>query len=73
MEEKVKKIIEKVRPYINMHGGDLSLVDINEGVVKIKIAGACVGCQLADETFNGMLGSLIREECSEVKDLIIEN
>ena len=37
-----------------MHGGDVSLVDIKDGVVKIKVSGACIGCELHDQTFNGM-------------------
>lgn len=73
MQEKVQKIIEKVQPYINMHGGDVSLVDIKDGVVRLKISGACVNCYLASQTFDGMLGSMIKEEVPEIKDLIIEN
>lgn len=81
MQEKVQKIIEKVRPYINMHGGDVSLVGIEEGthstgsglIVRLKVSGACVNCYLANQTFDGMLGSLIKEEVPEIKDLIIEN
>ena len=73
MEEKIKKIIEKMRPYIQMHGGDVSLVDINDGVVKLRISGACAECQLSDETFNQMLGGMIKEEVPEVKDILIEN
>lgn len=73
MQEKVQKIIEKMRPYIQMHGGDVSLVDIKDGVVKIKVSGACVGCGLADQTFNGMLGGMIKEEIPEIKDILIEN
>ena len=56
-----------------MHGGDVSFVDIKDGVVKIKVSGKCVGCQLADETFNQMLGGMIKEEIPEIKEIIIEN
>jgi Fe-S cluster biogenesis protein NfuA len=72
MEEKVQKIIDKMRPYIQMHGGDVSLLEINDGIVKLKVSGACVGCGMHDETFNGMLGGMIKEEVPEVKDIIIE-
>jgi Fe-S cluster biogenesis protein NfuA len=72
MQEKVQKIIEQMRPYIQMHGGDVALVDIKDGIVKIKVSGACVGCQMHDETFNGMLGGMIKEEVPEVKNIIIE-
>lgn len=73
MQEKVQKIIDKMRPYIQMHGGDVSLLEIKDGIVKLKVSGACVGCSFSDETFNGMIGGMIREEIPEVKEIIIEN
>jgi len=73
MQEKVEKIIEKVRPYIQMHGGDVELLDITDGIVKIKVTGACVGCNMADMTYHQILGGAIKEEVPEVKDIIIEN
>ncbi len=72
MEEKVEKIIEKMRPYVQMHGGDVSLVDIKDGIVKLKVSGACAGCGLADMTYNKMLGSMIKEEVPEIKEIIID-
>lgn len=56
-----------------MHNGDVELVDIIDNVVKIKITGSCVGCSLANQTFNVMLSGMIKEEIPEIKDLIIEN
>ena len=81
MQEKVQKIIDQMRPYIQMHGGDVELVEIVESnsstssgqVVKLKVSGACAGCSLSDETFNIMLGSMIKEEIPEIKDIIITN
>lgn len=72
MQEKIEKIIEKMRPYIQMHGGDVSLLEVKDGIVKLKVSGACVGCGMHDETFNGMLGGMIKEEVPEVKNIIIE-
>ncbi|MFH0804242.1 MAG: NifU family protein [Candidatus Zambryskibacteria bacterium] len=71
MQKKVQKIIEKMRPYIQMHGGDVSLVEIKDKIVKLKVSGACVGCGMADETFSGMLGGMIKEEVPEVKEVVI--
>jgi Fe-S cluster biogenesis protein NfuA len=71
MEEKVQKIIDEVRPYIMMHGGDVSLIDIKEGVVKLKIAGACVGCAMSDLTFDTMLGGMLKEKIPEIKKVVI--
>lgn len=81
MQEKVQKIIDQVKPYIVMHGGDVSLVDIVEAdpstgsglIVKLKVSGACVGCSFSNETFNGMIGGMIKEEIPEVKEIIITN
>ena len=69
----MQKIIEEVRPYILMHGGDVSLVDIKDGIVKLKVTGKCVGCELSDMTFNGMVGGMLKEKIPEVKEIVIEN
>lgn len=71
MEEKVQKIIDKVKPYIVMHGGDVSLVEIKNGIVKLKVSGACANCPMSDTTFNEMLGGMLKEEIPEVKEIII--
>lgn len=73
MQEKVQKIIDKVKPYIVMHGGDVCLVDIKDGIVKLKVSGACAHCSLSNETFNLMLGGMIKEEVPEINDISIEN
>ena len=72
-EERIEKILTQVRPYIQMHGGDVYLQNVKDGVVTLKVTGACVGCSLSDLTYNKMIGGIIREEVPEIKDLIIEN
>lgn len=71
MDKKIQKIIEKVRPYIQMHGGNVELLDIKDDTVKLKVSGACVGCRLADQTFNHLLGGMIREAVPKIKKIII--
>ncbi len=73
MKNKIQKIIEKVQPYIQMHGGGVVLLDIKDGIVKLKVTGACVNCAMSDITFNEMLGGMIKEEVPEIKEIIIEN
>jgi len=73
MEEKVQKIIDKMRPYIKMHGGDVELLEIKEGIVKLKVSGACAGCYMSHVTFDEMLGGMIKEEVPEIKGVVIEN
>jgi len=67
MEEKVQILIDKVRPYIQMHGGDVSLESIKNGVVKLKVSGSCSNCPLAHQTFDEMLGSMIKDEVPDIK------
>jgi len=73
VEEEVEKIIKKVRPYINMHQGDVFLLSVKDGTVILKVTGACVNCSLSDLTYNKMLGGIIKEEIPEIKNIIIEH
>lgn len=70
-KNKVETVLKKIRPYIQMHGGDVQLVEVKAGVVKLKICGACVGCPLADLTYNKTMGALIREEVPQIKKVVI--
>jgi Fe-S cluster biogenesis protein NfuA len=71
MNKKIEKIIEKVRPYIQMHGGDVTLVDFEDGIVTLQVTGACTHCSMADLTYNKMLGGLLKEEVPEIKDIVL--
>ena len=73
MEKKVQKIIDKVRPYILMHGGDVELVDIKSGIVTLRVTGACTHCSLAHITYNKMLGGILKEEVPGVKGVEVVN
>ncbi|RYD01936.1 nitrogen fixation protein NifU [Desulforamulus aquiferis] len=47
MKEKVKEVLEQVRPFLQRDGGDVEFVDVDEnGVVKVKLRGACGSCQV---------------------------
>ncbi len=59
MYEEVKALIGRVKPYIQADGGDIELVAVEEGIVYVKMHGACVGCNLIDLTlFDGLLALL---------------
>jgi Fe-S cluster biogenesis protein NfuA len=68
---KADAILAKARPYIQMHGGDVRLIEIKDGTASLKIDGACVDCQLADMTYNRILGTLLKEEIPEIKKVKI--
>jgi Fe-S cluster biogenesis protein NfuA len=72
-EERIERILTKVRPYVEMHGGDVRLTKVEGDTATCKIYGACVGCGLADLTYNKMVGGIIREEVPEIKNVVFEN
>ena len=73
MEEKIKELIEKMRPYINMDGGDIEFIKYEDGYVYIKLLGACSNCIGQDSTINDGLLSFFQEEIPEIKGVINVN
>ncbi len=59
---RVKLIMEKVRPYIQRDGGDMEYVKFEDGIVYVKMFGACVGCSAIDSTIKDGLEALLLEE-----------
>lgn len=68
MQEKVEKALLKVRSFLQADGGDVELVEITEeGVVKVKLTGACGGCPMASMTLKTGIEKIVKEEVPEVK------
>ncbi|MDP8299473.1 MAG: NifU family protein [Candidatus Tantalella remota] len=67
MEEKVKAVIEKIRPALQMDGGDIELVAVEGNVVKVKLTGACSGCPMSQMTLKNVVEQNIRKEVPEVE------
>ena len=70
MEEKIKEIIENIRPYLNMDGGDIEYIKYENNYVYIKLLGACTNCLLQDNTINEGLVQMFKEEIPEIKGVI---
>jgi Fe-S cluster biogenesis protein NfuA len=72
MKEKVEKVIsEKIRPGLQADGGDIELIDVSEdGVVKVKLQGACSGCPMAGMTLQFGVEKALREAIPGFKELI---
>ncbi len=68
-EEKIKEIINKLRPYLIGDGGDIEFVKYEDGIVYIKMLGACAGCALIDYTLKDGVEMAIKEEVPEVKEV----
>jgi len=70
-EEKVKNVIEAIRPNLQSHGGDIELVGTDEdNNVKVRLQGACSGCPGAQMTLRMGIERLLRENIPEVKEVI---
>ena len=68
MKEKIEKALDKIRPVLQADGGDVELVDVSEdGVVKVKLQGACGGCPMAQMTLKSGIERVLREEVPEIK------
>lgn len=61
-EKTVKTIINKIRPYLQRDGGDVEFVRIEDGVVYVRLVGACVGCTSIDLTLKDGIEAILLEE-----------
>jgi len=57
----VKEVLDLIRPYINRDGGDVEFVKFEDGIVYVKLTGACVGCAAADSTMNDLIEDTLLE------------
>lgn len=68
MQEKVEKALAKVRSFLQADGGDVELVEVTEeGVVRVRLTGACGGCPMASMTLKTGIEKILKEEVPEVK------
>lgn len=64
--EEIKRVIEKIRPYIQRDGGDIEFVSYDEGIVSVRLLGACVGCMSVDDTIQGGVEAILLDEVEGV-------
>lgn len=70
MREKVEKALEKIRPSLQMDGGDVELVDVTEdGIVKVKLTGACRGCPMSQLTLKMGIEKSLKKDIPEIKEV----
>ncbi|MEI6237912.1 MAG: NifU family protein [bacterium] len=73
LTKKIEKILTKVRPYIQMHGGDVHLENVKAGIVTLRITGACAHCGMADLTYNNLIGGILKAEIPSIKSIVLKN
>ncbi|MCG6906167.1 MAG: NifU family protein [Desulfobacteraceae bacterium] len=69
MEAKVKEMLAKIRPMLQADGGDVEFVAIEEGVVKVRLKGACAGCPMSQMTLKQGIEKLLKKEIPGVKSV----
>ena len=66
MRRKINKIIEEVRPFLQADGGDVEFVDYVDGIVQVRLKGACSGCPGATATLKNGIEARIKQALPEV-------
>jgi Fe-S cluster biogenesis protein NfuA len=67
MREKVEAALAKIRPSLQADGGDVELVDVTDGVVKVKLTGACGTCPMSTMTLKMGVERILKEQIPEIK------
>ena len=70
--KKIEEVLSKVRPYIQMHGGDVKFVSLKSGIVTLNISGACSHCSLADMTYNTLIAGILKQDVPGIKDIRLQ-
>lgn len=67
---KIKEILDTLRPYLNMDGGDVEFIKYEDKIVYVKLTGACAACMFSDETIKNGLFETIKADVPEVEGVI---
>ncbi len=70
MREKVEAALAQIRPVLQADGGDVELVEVNDGVVKLKLKGACGHCPMSAITLKQGIERTLKEQIPEVTEVI---
>jgi len=70
MREKVETVLNEIRPALLADGGDVELVDVSDGVVTLRLTGACNGCPMAVMTLRHGIEGVLKEQVPEIKEVV---
>jgi Fe-S cluster biogenesis protein NfuA len=69
MKENVEKALQKIRPSLQADGGDIELIDVVDGIVKVRLTGACGGCPMSQMTLKMGVEKVLKQQVPEVKSV----
>lgn len=71
MKKQVEQALLKIRPALQRDGGDVEVIDVTEdGIVKVRLTGACHGCPMAAQTLKQGIERLLKQEIPAVKEVV---
>ncbi|MCJ7769562.1 MAG: NifU family protein [Dehalococcoidales bacterium] len=70
MKERVEEVLDKIRPSLVADGGNVELVEVKDGVVKVRLTGACAGCPMSTMTLKNGIEQILRQEIPEIKEVV---
>ena len=70
MQNKVEEVLDKIRPSLMRDGGNVELVDVSDGVIKVKLTGACAGCPMSTMTLRMGIEQILKKEIPEIKEIV---
>lgn len=70
MEEKIKELIEDIRPFLMADGGDIEFLKYEDNIVYVKMSGACSECHMLDLTLKDGIEAMLMEEIDEIKGVV---
>jgi len=70
MQEKVEGVLDKIRPSLIRDGGNVELVEVSDGTVKVRLTGACAGCPMSTMTLKMGIEQMLKQEIPEVKEVV---
>jgi len=70
MNENIEKVLEQIRPSLQADGGDVELIGVKDGVVSVRLTGACGGCPMATVTLKAGIEKILKSKLPEVKEVV---
>jgi Fe-S cluster biogenesis protein NfuA len=70
VKDKVQAVLDNIRPSLRADGGDVELVEVKDGVVSVRLKGACAGCPMSTMTLKNGIERILKQELSDVKEVI---
>ena len=70
MREKVEAALARIRPALQADGGDVELLDVKEGIVSVRLTGACGGCPMSMVTLRNGIERILKQEVPEITSVV---